>query len=130
MNLHILVLTTLRDRGGRMNFTDLLNHLPIHTEGGKIYAVLRELNQIGFITGDFRSGSTVCLTPAGTKFLFEQDQQDGGQCRDTESGQKSSKAHARFKVFLNGLKNFSVQIIIATIAGILSTIALILIGLS
>lgn len=78
MNLHILVLTTLRDRGGRMNFTDLLNHLPIHTEGGKIYAVLRELNQLGFITGDFRSGSTVCLTPAGTKFLFEQDQQDGG----------------------------------------------------
>lgn len=130
MNLHFLVLTTLRNQGGRMNFTDLLNRLPIHTECGKIYPVLRELTRLGFITGDLCSGSTVRLTPAGTKLLFEQDQQDGRQCRDTESGQKRSEAHTPFKVFLNGLKNFSVQIIIATIAGILSALALILFGLS
>lgn len=130
MNLHFLVLTNLRNQAGRMNFTDLLNHLPIHEEGGKIYSVLRELNQFGWITGDLRSDSTIRLTPAGRKALLEQDMDNNRQSRDAESNQEAGEKQASSKVFLNSLKNFSVQIIIATIAGILSALALILFGLS
>lgn len=100
MNLHFLVLTTLRNQGGRLNFTDLLNHLPIHEEGGRIYSVLRELTRLGFITGDLCSGSTVCLTPAGTKFLFEQDlKQDKPGCNVEPEQNKNAKLAKPNKIF-------------------------------
>lgn len=100
MSLHFLVLSTLRNQGGRMNFTDPLNHLPIHEEGGRIYSVLRELNQFGWITGDLCSGSTVRLTPAGTKFLFEQDlKQDKPGCNVEPEQNKNAKLAKPNKIF-------------------------------
>lgn len=115
MSLHFLVLSTLRNQGGRMNFTDLLNHLPIHEEGGRIYPVLRELTRLGFITGDLCSGSTVRLTPAGTKFLFEQDlKQDKPGCNVEPEQNKNAKLAKPNKIF-DFFKRVGFELVVALV---------------
>ena len=115
MNLHILVLTTLRDRGGRMNFTDLLNHLPIHEEGGRVYPVLRELNQLGWITGDLRSGSIIRLTPAGQMVLLEQYLKQSEPTRNAEPKQNISPKLTKPGKFFDFLKRIGVELVVALV---------------
>lgn len=115
MNLHFLILTTLQSKGSSMNFTDLLNQLPIHTEGGNIYAILRELKRLGWISGDLCVGSTIRLTTSGCKFLLEQDLKQCEPTRNAESKQNISPKLTKPNKFFDFLKRIGIELVVALV---------------
>lgn len=129
MNLHFLVLTTLQSKGGSMNFTDLLNQLPIHTEGGNIYAILRELKRLGWISGDLCVGSTIRLTSNGLKAIFEQDTKQDNPSTNAKPKRDPKRCRVYLDKFLKGVKATFVKIFIGVMIGILPALILFWLGI-
>lgn len=129
MNLHFLVLTTLQSKGGSMNFTDLLNQLPIHTEGGNIYAILRELKRLGWISGDLCVGSTIRLTSNGLKAIFEQDTKQDNPSTNANPKRDPKRCRVYLDKFLKGVKATLVKIFIGVMIGVLPALILFWLGI-